>query len=537
MKRSLAAWAVGVVPMSSVAAVAHAAVAEPAAATAEPDAAAPSDEPPAPTPSADAGGPPASSAPPPTTGGDAAASGSVSTAGVAADGSAKGAKSGKRRRTTNADFKTLPWIRRWAPQRNLGEIGISAGVFIPNEQHDLYDPSTRPSEPYWRAGADVSIRGGFYPLRTLGVEAEFNAMPTRVRSITNDFAFTYGFQSHVVFQLPYYSVVPFFLVGGGLLGVRSHPLIQGKDVDGALHYGGGVKIQFTKVIGVRVEARNIMSANEALQNAGGANIQVLGGITFTLGRRPPPPPPIKPPPPDPDRDKDGFANEVDECPDQAGVGPHGCPDSDGDGFRDAKDACPEVPGVEPDGCPVKDTDNDGFLDPDDDCVFEPETKNDYKDHDGCPDELPPEVKKFSGTIDGIEFDTKKDTIRPISRPLLDKAVAVLDEFKDIHVKIIGHTDDVGAPEFNLDLSKRRAEAVKKYLVDKGIDPARITTEGRGMTDPRVPNDSDANRAKNRRIDFEVRTIEQPTPGKSPDAPTDPSAAPATPATKPDPDAP
>jgi OOP family OmpA-OmpF porin len=416
-----------------------------------------------------------------------------------------------------------------APQRNLGELGISAGVFIPNAQHDLYDPKTRPSEPFWLAGADIAFRGGFYPLRSLGVEAEFNAMPTRMRNITNDFAFVYGFQAHAVFQLPYYSVVPFFLIGGGVLGVRSHPLIQGRDADGALHYGAGVKIHLTKVIGLRFEARTILSATEALQNAGAAHTQVLGGIIFTLGRKPPPPEPIKPPPPDPDRDKDGILNKTDQCPDTAGVEPHGCPDSDGDTFIDSKDACPEVPGVAPDGCPVKDTDEDGFLDPDDDCVFEPETKNNYKDDDGCPDDLPPEVKKFSGNIDGIVFDTKKDTIKPSSRPVLDKAVEVLTEFKDISVHIVGHTDDVGAPEFNLDLSKRRAEAVKKYLVDKGIDASRITTEGRGMTDPDVPNDSEENRAKNRRIEFEVRSTES-----APVTPVDPAkpAEPAKPPTKP-----
>jgi outer membrane protein OmpA-like peptidoglycan-associated protein len=340
----------------------------------------------------------------------------------------------------------------------------------------------------------------------------------------------------VVFQLPYYSVVPFFLVGGGLLGVRSNALILGDDVDPALHYGGGVKVQLTKVIGLRVEARNIMSANSALENAGGANIQVMGGITFTLGRRPPPPPPEPPPPVDPDRDKDGFVNEKDDCPDVVGVAPHGCPDTDGDSFRDSEDACPEAPGVAPDGCPVKDTDNDGFLDPDDDCVFEPETKNDYKDGDGCPDELPPEVEVFQGTIEGIEFDTKKDTIRPVSRPVLDKAVEVLKKFTDIRVNIVGHTDDVGVPEFNLDLSRRRAEAVKKYLVDHGVDASRVTTEGRGMNEPRVPNDSDANRAKNRRIQFEVRSVEPPAAGTPGAAPSD-GGAPTTPTTPAEPTTP
>jgi OOP family OmpA-OmpF porin len=255
-------------------------------------------------------------------------------------------------------------------------------------------------------------------------------------------------------------------------------------------------------VGLRVEARQILSATEALQNAGSSHVQVLAGLTITVGRKPPKEKP-KPPYVDPDRDKDGILNEVDDCPDELGVAPHGCPDTDGDSFRDSVDKCPEVPGVAPDGCPVKDTDKDGFLDPDDDCPFEPETKNDYKDHDGCPDEVPPPIKKFTGAIEGIVFDFKKDTIKPESRPVLDEAVKVLKEFPDVRINIVGHTDDIGTPEFNLDLSRRRAAAVKKYLVDKGIDESRITTDGKGATDPVVPNTSEANRAKNRRIEFEI----------------------------------
>jgi outer membrane protein OmpA-like peptidoglycan-associated protein len=349
----------------------------------------------------------------------------------------------------------------------------------------------------------VGVRAGYYPLAPLGVEVEFNAMPTRLRSVTNDFALIYGFQSHVVLQLPFYNIAPFFLAGGGLLAVRSSNFTNGSDVDPAVHYGGGIKFFLHEYVGLRVEARNILSAAEALQNSGSSHVQVLAGLTITVGRKPPPPPPIKPPPEDPDRDKDGILNKKDECPDEPGVAPHGCPDTDGDTFRDSLDKCPEVAGVAPDGCPVKDTDKDGFLDPDDDCVFEPETKNNYEDDDGCPDELPPEIKKFSGTIDGIVFDFKKDTIKASSRPTLDEAAKVLKEFPDVKINIVGHTDDVGTPAFNEDLSKRRAAAVKKYLVDQGIDESRITTEGRGAREPKVPNDTEANRAINRRIDFEI----------------------------------
>ncbi|MBX7077551.1 MAG: OmpA family protein [Nannocystaceae bacterium] len=549
MKRSLAAWAVGVVPITSSAALVHArgAAIEPTAAAAPAESTSPSE--PAPSEAAPSEPAPTGDAAPART--DGKASGSV-TVGAAPRGHARGARrkpaadtdamQGNSREAKRLRYKQLPWIRRWAPQRNTGELGVFGGAFIPSEQHDLYDPITRPPEPFWRVGPDVGVRAAFFPLRALGAEVEFNAMPTRLRNLTNDFAFVYGFQAHAVIQLPFYSVVPFFLAGGGLLGVRSHLLVLGKDVDPAFHYGGGVKVNFSPVVGARIDVRNIVSSTEALQNSGAANVQVLAGLSFTLGRKPPPPPPKKPPPEDPDRDKDGILNKLDECPDTAGVAPHGCPDSDGDGFRDKVDACPEVPGVAPDGCPVKDTDGDGFLDPDDDCVFEPETKNGFEDGDGCPDDLPPPVKEFHGNIQGIEFDFRKDTIRKISRPVLDKAVAVLKEFPEVKVNIIGHTDNVGLPEFNLDLSRRRAEAVKKYMVDAGIDPSRITTEGRGANDPDFPNDTEENRAKNRRIEFEVTSVDSSgtapstsparTPGDGGTPPASEPPAAAAPATKP-----
>src|SRR5690606_193884 len=109
----------------------------------------------------------------------------------------------------------------------------------------------------------------------------------------------------------------------------------------------------------------------------------------------------------------------------------------------------------------------------------PETRNNYQDDDGCPDEVPRAITKFTGVIKGIYFDVDKDTIKSSSRPTLDKALKVMKDFPTIKVEVSGHTDSSGDREHNVDLSKRRADAVKKYLVDKGIDPARIKTRGAG----------------------------------------------------------
>lgn len=419
-----------------------------------------------------------------------------------------------------------PWIKRWRPERNMLTLGIYGGLFLANPEHDFYDPRTRPQEPLWAVSPDVGLRLGYFPLRVLGVEGEFSANPTRVRSITNDFAFVYGFRAHAVAQLPFHSVTPFFLMGGGAMGVRSNILILGNDIDPAFHYGGGVKAFFNRWVGARLEVRNIISSAEARQDSGTSHLQVLAGVEFTFLRGKPEP---LPPPKayvDPDRDRDGFLNEEDECPDAAGVAPHGCPDTDGDGFRDSEDECPETPGVAPVGCPDKDTDGDRIFDSIDQCIDEPEVYNGLDDADGCPDELPPEVIEFEGVLEGIEFDFAKATIRASSKPILDKAVETLTEYDFVRVKVIGHTDNVGEEEANLQLSKERAEAVKEYLVGKGIAGDRIETEGKGQSAPRDTNETDEGRARNRRIEFEilVRTPDE-------DVKTEPKHGPKSPPRK------
>lgn len=414
-----------------------------------------------------------------------------------AEADARQAKIDRKRR------KAIPWIRRWRPERNMVTFGLFGGVFIANQDHDLYDPRTRPQEPLWAISPDIGARVAYYPLRVLGIEGEFSANPTRVRSITNDFAFVFGVRAHAILQLPFHSVTPFFLAGGGVMGVRSNILILGDDTDPAAHYGGGVKIHINRYVGVRLEGRNIMSAAEARQDSGVGHIQILGGVTFTFNRKKPRPPVPPRAVEDPDRDNDGILNEPDECPDAAGVEPHGCPDTDGDGFRDSEDECPEVPGIAPKGCPDKDTDGDGIMDSVDQCIYEKEVFNGIEDEDGCPDELPPELVQFEGALEGIEFDFGKDTIRKTSQPVLDKAVATLKEWPSIKIMVSGHTDNFGKPESNLELSKRRAAAVKTYMVAAGLADDRIETEGKGDTDPRADNETEEGRALNRRIEFHI----------------------------------
>ena len=226
-----------------------------------------------------------------------------------------------------------------------------------------------------------------------------------------------------------------------------------------------------------------------------------------------------------DRDGDGIADYQDECPDVPGLKAlNGCPDSDGDGVTDSKDLCPDTPaGVKVDakGCPL-DRDGDGVADYLDKCpdvvgvpLFNgcPDTDGDgvpdYKDkcptvagpveNNGCPEEAHVLVQ----SLEGIQFEFDSDVIKPESYPTLDAAVETLKSKTEFNLDVSGHTDNIGDDAYNQNLSERRANAVVKYLTDKGISAARLKTAGFGETQPVAENETPEGRAKNRRVDFKV----------------------------------
>jgi len=106
------------------------------------------------------------------------------------------------------------------------------------------------------------------------------------------------------------------------------------------------------------------------------------------------------------------------------------------------------------------------------------------------------------TTYGITFDVNKAVIKPESQGTLNDIATVLKENPGVKVKIIGHTDSDGDDALNLDLSKRRAESVKNELASKfGVDASRMQPEGAGETKPVASNDTPANKAMNRRVEF------------------------------------
>ena len=120
-----------------------------------------------------------------------------------------------------------------------------------------------------------------------------------------------------------------------------------------------------------------------------------------------------------------------------------------------------------------------------------------------PEPTPEPVIKRRIVLRGVNFDFNRADIRPDSRPILDQAVEVLRDNPGVLIVSEGHTDAVGSDEYNLALSIRRAEAVFRYLVNRGIAPERLRVEGFGESRPVATNDTDSGRAQNRRVELRV----------------------------------
>ena len=106
----------------------------------------------------------------------------------------------------------------------------------------------------------------------------------------------------------------------------------------------------------------------------------------------------------------------------------------------------------------------------------------------------------------VFFDTGKSILKPQSYPELNKLVKVLQRRASMEIELAGHTDSIGSDEYNLQLSSNRAEAVRQYLISKGISPSRINAVGYGKNQPIDTNGTETGRANNRRT--EVRIIRE-----------------------------
>jgi outer membrane protein OmpA-like peptidoglycan-associated protein len=255
-------------------------------------------------------------------------------------------------------------------------------------------------------------------------------------------------------------IAPFISVGGG---AERDKRGLGDKTNAVAHAGGGFLIALnpSRTASLRVEGGRygvfddslVAGQNHILDTRVSAGLQIAFGST-PPPPAPPPPPPVEkaaPPPPPPP-------------PPPAPMPPK---DSDGDGVIDSLDMCPNTPA----GMKV--------------------------DANGCA------IKTATIVLHDINFQLDKSVLTPEAKLSLDRVAAGLKGQPTMDLKVEGHTDATGTAAHNLALSKARAAAAKKYLVEQGIAASRLQTEGFGQTKPIASNKTKAGRMENRRVEFKV----------------------------------
>ncbi len=200
-----------------------------------------------------------------------------------------------------------------------------------------------------------------------------------------------------------------------------------------------------------------------------------------------------------DTDADGVPDDQDLCPAEKGT-LNGCPDTDHDGVADKDDRCKDVAGlVKYAGCPMPDADRDGIADEEDKCPDLAGTK----ENNGCP-EIKQEIKQqVDIAAKQIFFAFASDVITKKSLPALNTVVEIVNANPGIKLNIEAHSDNKGTAAGNMQWSEKRAKAVANYFIAKGIYPDRIMYKGLGDTQPIASNDTEAGRAKNRRVEIKL----------------------------------
>ncbi|TDE53410.1 OmpA family protein [Flavobacterium sp. GT3P67] len=230
-----------------------------------------------------------------------------------------------------------------------------------------------------------------------------------------------------------------------------------------------------------------------------------------------------------DKDKDGIADYLDTCPDVAGrAALNGCPDTDNDGIADGNDKCPDTKmgtKVDATGCPMDndkdgvandldrcpdvagplslkgcpDSDGDGVADMDDRC---PTVKGTIENK-GCPEITKQDIQRITYLGSKIFFENNSEKLKVASLVQLDELVILINKYDASNLVIEGHADSNGSDAFNLELSQKRTESVKKYLMEKGISGSRLTAIGYGESKPIANNKTALGRAKNRRVELKM----------------------------------
>ncbi|MBN1210724.1 MAG: OmpA family protein [Myxococcaceae bacterium] len=431
--------------------------------------------------------------------------------------------------TGMGDLRLVPKARLLSTEGGL-QLGVAVPVLL---------PTSGGKEFLGRGGLAVAPRllgewtseGGTRVLANVGVNLQSQEQFYNL-NVGSEFA--YGLGAEVPFKLGEHRLAAEATLVGAI-GMK-----ETNAEERPLELLGAMKYRFTDTL-----AAHLGGGPGLTRGYGTPGFRLFAGVIWTEGERAAPvreapPAPVCPQGPedmdgfqdedgcaDPDNDGDGILDVSDKCPSVAETkngfeDADGCPDevpppppvdTDGDGLTDDKDRCPQVAEdkdgfQDADGCPDPDNDKDGVLDADDKCPAEPETINGVKDEDGCPDKGKEKVRVEGEKIvilDKVHFATNKDTILPKSFPLLKQVGQVLRANPQItKVRVEGHTDSQGADAFNLDLSQRRANNVRKRLIEEErIEAERLEAAGYGETQPVDTNKTAKGRENNRRVVFTI----------------------------------
>ena len=450
------------------------------------------------------------------------------------------------------EIATIGVAHRFSPAHNLRRASRPAAASV--------EPSIGGGlrASFWSALPEASRIG-------LGVEAEVLWLPTALLSAAGvagagsatvrDSATALAGLGQVVVAAGSFRVQALLTagVGGSLLVVHSGQWASSTAAHG--HAGLGVRFLPAQDWSVRADARWLATSEGNPNSPFAAVLQALLAVGYRFGASPP----VAVHSQTDDSDDDGVPDQGDVCPFVAETAngirdSDGCPehpevlargasptdlaadassaqeaddpwaktlpplaergDADGDGIWGDDDQCPlakeDVDGyADFDGCPDDDNDGDGVNDAADKCPLEAEAPNGYLDGDGCPDEVPAALRKFTGVIEGIYFDSKSVQIIKKSEKVLLAAAQVLLQFAHVRVQIAGHTDDVGTAAYNLTLSHNRAQAVCNWLIHHGISADRLAAIGHGNSQPRQPEATEQARQLNRRVEFILVGAGQP----------------------------
>ena len=269
---------------------------------------------------------------------------------------------------------------------------------------------------------------------------------------------------------PDWAFSPYVIAGVGYLGVEREGGSSEHRPTGTL--GAGFNLRFGQS---RWSASGEYRWRNAWDGDGTWNDRLASiGISFAFGGAAPLPDPepyVAPAPaPESDSDRDGVVDRLDECPRTP----------------------PGVP-IDPVGCP-SDGDRDGVIDPRDECPNTP--ANTLVDHKGC------EIQEII-ELPGVHFITNSDRLVDEAYQVLEQVAGTLRRYPQLIVEVAGHTDSNGNADMNMNLSLRRAFAVRSHLIRSGVQPAQLVARGYGESSPIASNTTEAGQAMNRRVELRI----------------------------------